>query len=385
MKAKDGTLLDRPPGNTVLYAAQGGYSAVLSAVSPTLAEAQKTWPMSNTAMGLYPSLLAGTMIVSGFGYTRWAARKGRAFVLSVAAGAVALGAVAAALAPSPPVLLLAVAGLGLSTTVVQAGVMSAHVDRGAGHQARRLALNGLCASLASLTGPLAVTVAVHTGLGWRGAWWWLAVVFVVLAVLLPSAVPDGRGAPSRERKRGRLPLPYWCVTAGVAGEICVVFFSPRAVPVAGLVSSGSVLLLYYAGELCGRAVSYGVTFRPGAEGPLLAGSLVLALGGFGAFWLAASTGVRLAGLVAAGAGIANFFPIGASVVSARAPGASDQAMSGLHLLVGAATLTGPLLLGTVADRAGLHAAFALVPSLFLTMAVLLGAGTLTTRRRDVAR
>lgn len=375
----------------MLYAAQGGYSAVLSAVSPTLAEAQKTWPMSNTAMGLYPSLLAGAMIVAGFGYTRWAARKGRAFVLSVAAGVVALGAAAAALAPSPLVLLLAVAGLGLSTTAVQAGVMSAHVDRGSGDQARRLALNGLCASLASLTGPLAVTIAVHTGLGWRGAWWWLAAVFVVLAVLLPSAVPDGRGglAESRERRRGRLPLSYWCVTvgvaAGVAGEICVVFFSPRAMPVTGLVSSGSVLLLYYVGELCGRAVSYAVTFRQGTEGPLLAGSLLLALGGFGAFWLAESTGVRLAGLVAAGAGIANFFPIGASVVSARAPGASDQAMSGLHLLVGAATLTGPLLLGTVADRAGLHAAFALVPALFLTMAALLGAGTLTTSRQDVAR
>jgi len=69
----------------------------------------------------------------------------------------------------------------------------------------------------------------------------------------------------------------------VPGGIYVVFFSPRAVPVTGPVSSGSVLLLYHAGELCGRAVSYGVTFRPGAEGPLLA------LGGFGVFWPAVST------------------------------------------------------------------------------------------------
>ncbi|WP_075731547.1 MFS transporter [Streptomyces acidiscabies] len=365
--------------HAVLYASQAGCSVSLSAISPTLAEARRTWPMSYAAIGLYPSLLAASMVVSGLGYARWSARWGRARVLGAASAVLSASAVLFSVAPDPTTLLIAATGLGLSSTVLQAGVIAVLVDASSARRASRLALNGLCASLASLIGPLLVTAAAHTDTGWRCAWWWPALWFLLLALLLPSAARGGPVAVEAVSLRAVLPASYWLVSAGVAAgvaaELCVVFFAPRSEAAAAVPSAGAVLLLYYAGESTGRAVGFGVIRRSGREASLLAGSLLTATAGFGVFWLADSSTARLIGLMAAGAGIAGFFPVGASLASSRAPGAADRAMSRLHLLVGVAAFVSPLLLGALADRVGLRAGFVLVPVLFLAMACLLALGT----------
>lgn len=364
------------PRFLLCYGAQGAYSVALSSVSPTLAEAQKDWPMSHTAVGCFPAALALSTTVAGAGYVHAAGRWGRSGVLRTAAGAVAVSALSVAAAPTPGTALFAVAALGLSTTVVHTGVMAelaSHDPRG---RARRLAVNGLCASLASLLGPLTVTAAALAG-NWRTAWGVVALLFLTLALALRT--PSGAPAAGPAVRRDALPTScrYVClgVAAGVAAELCLIYFAPRAAGPDSVFSSGSVLLLYYAGELCGRLTAVArLSGRPGGELPFLAGSLLLACAGFGAFWLADSPWPRLAGLVVAGAGIGNFFPVGAALAVSYAPAAADSAMSRFHALAGVAALAGPLLVGTTADRVGLSPALALVPGFLLLMAALLALG-----------
>ncbi|MGW0831909.1 MFS transporter [Streptomyces prunicolor] len=372
----------KPPG-IPLYLGQGGFGACLSSISPTLVEVQKTWPMTHAGTGSYPSLLAASMIASGFGYARCAARWGRARVLASAAVGVAASAVMFALATGPATLLATTVCLGLCSTAVQTGVMSALADRGDQGRARRMAVGGVCASVASLTGPSLVTVLAATSVGWRGAWWVIALVFLALAVLLPRGAGGRTPAAGPARSvagEGPLPRAFWIVAsgvaAGVAGEICVVYFAPQLMAENGitLLSPALVLVFYYAGELSGRIAGVCLALRADVEQRVLSASLLLALTGFGVFWLVEPPVVRLCGLMAAGAGIANFFPFGASSASGAAGrGATDRALAGLHLLVGVGTLCAPLALGVLSDAASLRSGLVLIPVLFVTMAGLLAA------------
>ena len=369
------------PSSALLYLGQGACGVSLSMVSPTLVQAQRSWPMSYAQTSLYPSLLAASMILAGMAYARCTTRWGRRHVLTAAAGLSAASALGVAIAESPAALLVAVVALGLFSAAVQAGVMSTLADIGPNRRARRLTLGTLCASLGSLIGPSLVALVAGTPLGWHRAWWMLAPVFVVLGLVLPRADHHSMASTGDARQYGKLPRRYWLlaigVALGVAGEICLVYFAPQEVTRSGLSYGGLVVLPYYLGELTGRAASTVATTRGAAEERILGLALLFALLGFGTFWLASPTSLRLVGMFIAGLGIGNFFPLGASIVSSVAPGAADRAMSRLTLLVGITALLTPLVLGEIADQAGAHVALALIPLLCLGVA----ATALTRQRR----
>jgi len=351
----------------LLYVGQGAYGLCLSAVSPTLVEAQKSWPMTYEEIALYPSLLAVSMILSGLIYGRCSMRWGRRITVAAAAGLSAASTLCVAVAPGPAELLVAAVAMEIFSTAMQTGVMSALTERGTHGRARRLTLGTVCASLGSLIGPWLVTQASEIGTGWRGMWYLITVGFAVLAFVLPGAAGQSAAPVGDLHRNVALDRRYWLpatgVAAAVAGEICLVYFAPQALARAGFGHGGLVIMPYYLGELTGRLVSAWSASRGHTEKALLSMSLLFALSGFGTFWLAGQLPVRFAGMLVAGVGIGNFFPLGASVVTASASQAADRAMSRLYFLIGGFTLVAPLVFGAVADKVGLQIALVLIPLL----------------------
>jgi len=103
-------------------------------------------------------------------------------------------------------------------------------------------------------------------------------------------------------------------------------------------------------------------------------SLAVTTAGFLLFWLAGSPEPAIAGLFLCGAGIANLYPLSVSLVLAAAPGNGDSANGTTQLLGGVLVIAFPYLLGSLADRLGLHTAFTIELVLIGACAVLLLAG-----------
>jgi fucose permease len=97
--------------------------------------------------------------------------------------------------------------------------------------------------------------------------------------------------------------------------------------------------------------------------------MALTLGGFAIYWTQPGPLISVAGLFIAGLGVANLYPLCATLAFEAAPGQSDAAGARLTFASGSAILAAPLLLGALSDLAGLRIAYTIVP-LFVLLAYL---------------
>jgi MFS family permease len=108
-----------------------------------------------------------------------------------------------------------------------------------------------------------------------------------------------------------------------------------------------------------------------AETRVLWLSLLAASLGFGLFWLVPAPLPALVGLVLAGSGVAGLFPIINAQALAAVPGRMVEASGRISLAVGVAILLLPLLLGRLADWAGIRAGYSVVAALLALAGVTL--------------
>ncbi|MBC8076910.1 MAG: MFS transporter, partial [Chloroflexales bacterium] len=137
-------------------------------------------------------------------------------------------------------------------------------------------------------------------------------------------------------------------------------------------SAATAMGLFFGAVVLGRLAGSQLARRV-ADEALLWGSLAIALVGFPLFWLAPVAPLSLTGLFLTGLGVANLFPLTLAVAMNAAPGQSDAASARLTLGGGVAIFALPLLLGGLADRVGLVAAFAVVATLIVVAAAVLWA------------
>jgi hypothetical protein len=78
--------------------------------------------------------------------------------------------------------------------------------------------------------------------------------------------------------------------------------------------------------------------------------------------------------------IANLYPLSLALTLAAAPGNGDTANARTQLLIGVFGTASPYLLGSLADRAGLHTAFTIEPALIGICALLLLSGLRLAQR-----
>jgi MFS family permease len=295
---------------------------------------------------------------------------------------------------------LFVLGSGLPSTLVGAGILgfggtmlltvlqAVLSDRHGERRGQALTEANIGAAACAVFAPLALSALAVTAVGWRGA---LALPGLGLAVLYlryrRQMLPQRPGRDSRLR-RGRLPVACWLFAGLAAGsmgvEFCLVYFGAEQLQGTGLSTTAAVTAMssQYVGLLIGRIGGALATRSPGRTVPLLYLSLAATTGGFLLFWLSAVPAIAVLGLLLAGLGIANLYPLSLALSLDAAPGQEDQANSRSQLLGGLTVMGAPYLLGNLADHLGLSAAFAIEPVLIGLCLVLLVTGLRARQRAN---
>ena len=340
---------------------------------------------SRTLAGLHGTALAVGAVISGLAQARVVARWGRRRTLWGGSAGVAAGAVLFCAGSTSPVTLAGALVAGASGGLLLNAVMAALAEhQGPAGPAAITETNALAAGI-GVVAPLALGLGTALGVGWRPGV--LAVLPFALVLWLALGRREVPGAtPPRGSAGGaapRLPAPYWAMWAGLVCftgvEFCFTLWGADLVRVRSGVTAGlaaAAVSAFLAGFVVGRLA--GARLATGRDtAQLLLGSLALCLLGFTVLWTAGSFVTATGGLFTVGLGAAVLFPLGVARAIQLSDGLTDLASGRSGLGVGIAAGTFPFLLGALADRVGVPAAFLLVvPALVLAGA----AAVLATRR-----
>jgi MFS family permease len=372
---------------TVLsYAVVACYTLWLYAFGPALTLLRGELHFSYTLLGAYSALWSGGAVLAGVGFPLAARKLSRAALLWCSALLAAAGAGVFTLGGGVASTLAGAGILGLGGTMLLTVTQAILSDRHGSRRERALTEANVGAGACAVLAPLALGALALTPAGWRAVF---AVPIAGLAALYlfyrRHVVPAAAVGPNAQRHQ-RLPLACWLFTglvaASMAVEFCLIYFGAGQLTAIGLstTAAATAMSAHYLGILIGRVGGAIATRRPGRSVPLVCASLAITLGGFLLFWLTALPAVAVLGLLLAGLGLANLYPLSLALTLGAASGREDQANARTQLLGGLLVIAAPYLLGTLADGLGLVAAFAIEPVLIGLCLLLLLTGLRASRR-----
>jgi MFS family permease len=383
-------VLSRGYSTWLLYGLFGCMAFLLNGLGAVLAPLQKELGVSRGEVAFYPSLFAVGLLIVGLTGGALVSRIGRGPALRVAIAGLMLGGLLIA-APARIATLLGalLLGLGAALLIQLVPAVLASIQPRAAAAAIGEA-NGL-ASAVSVLAPLAVSAALAAGLGWRLGY--LAAPLVALAAIaLPVwrlALPDTANS-IRDSIASGTPAPMlgrWIdLLLAVSVEFCLVFWAASAFIAWNHVSlsqAPALASLFLVGMATVRAMSVLIIRRIPKPPVLILACAAVATAGFTLFWTAPTVALAAAGLLRAGVGVGLLYPTTVSRVIAAWPGAPDRAAARAALGSGLAIGGAPFLLAQLSDRAGLRAAFLIVPALLLVLAV--RSGMVVAEARPVKR
>jgi cyanate permease len=377
----------RDEATVLSYAALGCYTFWLYAFGPAVTLLRDELGFSYTLLGLYSVFWSLGAALAGAAFTWVAHRSSRGALLwSSAAGAI-VGAALFTLGVGAPVTLGGTVLFGLAGTMLLAAIQAILSDRHGARRDQALTEANIGAGASAVFAPLVLGALAVTALGWRATF---AIPIAVLAILFlryrkltyrsnPRQKPRGRS--------GRLPAACWMFAVlmafGSAIEFCLVYFGPQVLIATGMSAAAASAALggNFLGILVGRMAGAALTRRSGNAVPLMYASFVVVAVGFALFWLTDESALAVGGLFVCGLGVANLYPLALALTLDAAPGQEDQANARSQLIVGLVAAASPFVLGSLADRFGLFAAFAVEPVLILAGGLLLWGG-LRSRRRE---
>jgi len=370
------------------YGAIAAYAYWLYAFGPALLLLRHELHFSYTVIGVFSALWSGGAAASGLVFAVAVRRIGRRRVLWASAAGAAVGAALFGVAHSVVVALVGAALLGFAGTTLLSVTQSVLADEHGERRDRALVEANVAAAACAVVAPPVLGLLAVTALGWRLNFALPVAALAYLAFRYGALhLPAEPAGYASAHPSARLPMRCWLlallVALGIAVEFCIIYFGAEQVEGTGLSAASATTALgaFYAGILGGRLAGAALTARPGRTRALLWASLLLTAGGFVLFWLARDPAPAIAGLVVACVGIANLYPLSLALTLAAAAGRTDAANALTQLVGGVAVIVAPYVLGTLADHAGLHAAFAVELALIAgSAALLLVAG----RRRAAA-
>lgn len=324
--------------------------------------------LNYTLGGFLPAALASGLILSGLLGDRIAHRWSRGVVFWGGAVGLAISAVLLGLSRDFELALIAVLGMGLSSSLTQVMIQALLADQHGEQRAVAFTEANVAASLSATLTPLVIGSLQNAGVSWR----FVPVLVIMFLMLLAASfyrqsVPDSISTHLEPVEgKGGLPLSFWLywivLFLIVSAEMSlVVWATDFLVNVAGLSRTNAALAfgVFPAAMLIGRFAGSRLTHRLSSL-KLLMASLWVTLLGFLIFWLTRVSALNVLGLFIAGLGVANSFPLTLSIAVGLAAGQSNKASARVSLGVGTALLTAPLLLGWLADRLSLQNAYGIV-------------------------
>ena len=372
---------------TVLsYAALGCFTFWLYAFGPALTLLRDELGFSYAMLGLYEVLWSAGAALAGAGFAWTARRLSRGALLWGSAVGTAAGAALFTLGGGVPATLLGAGVFGLAGTTLLTVIQAILSDRHGSRREQALTEANIGAGASAVFAPLVLGLLAAGVLGWRATFAFPVVVFALLFLRyrrepLPAA-PQHHAA----ERSGGLPPACWLfavLTAlSSAIEFCLIYFGPQMLLHTGLsaAAASTALSSNYLGILVGRVLGARLTRRPGRSVRLLYASLLVTFASFVLFWLTGVPALAVVALFLCGAGIANLYPLALALTLDAADGREDRANARSQVILGLVAAASPFLLGSLADRYGLTAAFTLEPALIALGALLLWTGLLVRRR-----
>lgn len=351
---------------------------VADAMGPLADEVQKQQGLSSMMATLLPSFVFIAFAVCSVPAGVLAARVGKKRLLLMGLGLNAAAMAVPALAvPSFPVLLLCLFALGIGTTFLQVAgnpiVRDVSEEQG---YARNLSLaqgiKGLGSTASSrLVAGVALVPALQA-MGWRSAFPVFAGLMVVAFLAVASLsieerraeVPPSVGSSLGLLKESAFALAVLGIFLYVGAEVCLARFAKPRLEALGFdpvqAASFGPMLFFAAitggrllGALVQRVVSAQAFFRLSA---------LLGLAGLFAL-MVGSPWLGVAGVVLSGLGFANIWPLLFALTVERRPERGAE-LSGLMCMAISGGAVVPLLMGRMADGAGLALAFAVPAAAF---------------------
>jgi MFS family permease len=323
------------------------------------------------------SLSAGAVVAmpaTGWLIHRW----GNGPVMRTAATIICASLPLLPLAPSMPLLMVALFlfGTGFGLLDVAMNTQAVAVEERYGRPIMS-AFHGVF-SVGGLTGSASAGVIAGFGIPPFPHLLAVALVLFILAAatsrsLLPGTARD-EGAPAFALPpRSLLGLGLLCFCAllaeGAIADWSAVYLENNLGSTAAVAAAG-----YAAFSLAMAGMRFGgdaLTLRAGPSRMVFIGGLISGLG-LGAALLVGTIPATIAGFACVGIGLAVIFPI-AMGAAGRTPGvAAGSAIAAVTTAGYTGFLTGPPLIGFIADSAGLRVGLALVALLFIVVALLAG-------------
>lgn len=360
------------------YVALGYLIFAESSLGPAMPSIRADLDIGYTAASLHFTAVAAGAVGSAWIGDRVARRIGRSKAFWLGSGGMLIGML---LIVASPLLVGTIAGsalLGTSGALMSIVVQACLADRHGRHRAIAMSELNMSASAGAILAAVAVGLLERTPLGWRGAEVAVGAGFVAVAYLLRGADFAGPVPPAAGRRAagGALPRLFWiCCAIGMLSAAAewgfaywgadflhrVVGFST---PSAAIAMSGFFVAMaggrLFGARLAGR-------FDPF---DLVLGAFCLAAVGFPMFWLAGSPVLALAGLALVGLGIANVYPLVASIATGLTPGRADVAIARLLFTGSVAVLAAPFALGVLGDLVGIELAFGIVAPVLVSATLL---------------
>ncbi|OKH60825.1 hypothetical protein NIES2130_01715 [Scytonema sp. HK-05] len=344
------------------------FSYLQAALGPLMPFLRDELGISYTVGGLHFSAFALGMILAGLISARMTQKWGRNFTFW--GGAIGLSAGALCLALSHQVALTITSALlmGLLGSIVSITIQAALCDHHREHRAVALTEVNVAASVSASLVPLFIGGFHRIGLGWRSALFLGAIALILIGIRYRRV-----SIPTLERYHAEvtassqtLPITFWIywvvMFLGVSIEYCIFFWGADFLETAvGLVKSdaASAMSVFVLSGFAGRIVCSRLS-RTIPSATLLASAIGITFLGFPILWLASFAPRNILGLLIAGLGVANFYPLILSLALGTAEAQSDIATARLSVGTGMAIFLAPFILGWIADQFALKQAFGLV-------------------------
>ena len=348
------------------------YSYYINGFGPITPFLKDELSLSYTVSSLHYTAFAAGILGAGLGGPALVRRIGRVPALWTGAGGLSLGAVLLVLGRTPFLTIGASFVMGLIGSLILAIVPGALSDRHGEQRAIAVSEANVISSMTGAAVPLMVGLAARALGEWRWALGIAAVAPLLLWVVLGRGDLSGTDAtvPGEGSKRGRsLPLRYWThwasLVLAISVEFCMILWSADYLEnVLGIekASAAQAVSLFLAAMIVGRWAGSRLVRRIPAQRLVFATILVAGVA-FLAFWQSRSPLVGLGALFLTGLGVANLYPLILSLAIASAKEKTVEASGRATLASGAAIMTLPLVMGRVADAAGIQLAFGVVLAL----------------------
>ncbi|MGG6282043.1 MFS transporter [Leptolyngbya sp. AN03gr2] len=357
------------------YALAAFFSYLQAAIGPLMLFLRNELQISYTIAGLHFSAFALGLILAGFISVRITQSLGRKGVLWGSAAGMAIAAGLLALSYQVSLTIASTFLMGLLGALLQITIQAIISDWHLTDRAIAFTEMNVAASLSASLVPLLIGSFSQTALGWRSALWVAAIALIFIFWQGQRiAIPNLETIADKTSTNQKLPFSFWLYWTvmffGVSIEYCLFYWGADFLEsVVGLIRSdaASTMSLYVLSGFIGRIVGSRLTRTIKSESLLLSAIAISAIG-FPLFWLASIPSLSILGLLIAGFGVANFYPLILSAAISTVPNQSDAATARLSIATGTAVFTAPFLLGWIADQITLRRAFGLVIVLLITIA-----------------